>query len=79
MVLMHYFQSNDLVEIKNITIQIPENELANGFLKEFCKGQRLKHQELLALYYEVKESLSAQSALVLVEPGDNAVIFKSDK
>ena len=79
MVLMHYFQSNDLVEIKNITIQIPENELANGFLKEFCKGQRLKHQELLALYYEVKESLSAQSALVLVEPADNAVIFKSDK
>ena len=76
---MHYFQSNDLVEIKNITIQIPENELANGFLKEFCKGQRLKHQELLALYYEVKESLSAQSALVLVEPADNAVIFKSDK
>ena len=64
MVLMQYFQSNDLVEIKNITIQIPENELANSFLKEFCKGQRLKHQELLALYYEVKESLSVQNTLV---------------
>ena len=64
MVLMHYFQSNYLVEIKNITIQIPENELANGFLKEFCKGQPLKHQELLALYYEVKESLLVQNALV---------------
>ena len=64
MVLMQYFQSNDLVEIKNITIQIPENELANGFLKEFCKGQRLKHQELLALYYEVKESLLVQNTLV---------------
>ena len=43
-VLLHYFQSNDLVEIKNITIQIPDDELANGFLKEFSKGQRLKHQ-----------------------------------
>ena len=64
MVLIHYFQSNDLVEIKNITIQIPDNELANGFLKEFSKGQRLKHQGLLALYYEVKESLSVQNALV---------------
>ena len=64
MVLMQYFQSNDLVEIKNITIQIPENELANGFLKEFCKGQQLKHQELLALYYEVKESLLVQNTLV---------------
>ena len=64
MVLMHYFQSNDLVEIKNITIQIPDNELANGFLKEFSKGQRLKHQGLLALYYKVKESLSVQNALV---------------
>ena len=64
MVLMHYFQSNDLVEIKNITIKIPDNELANGFLKEFSKGQRLKHQGLLALYYEVKESLSVQNALV---------------
>ena len=64
MVLMHYFQSNDLVEIKNITIQIPDNELANGFLKEFSKGQRLKHQKLLALHYEVKESLSVQNALV---------------
>ena len=64
MVLMHYFQSNDLVEIKNITIQIPDNELANSFLKEFSKGQRLKHQGLLALYYEVKESLSVQNALV---------------
>ena len=64
MVLMHYFQSNDLVEIKNITIQIPDNELANGFLKAFSKGQRLKHQGLLALYYEVKESLSVQNALV---------------
>ena len=64
MVLMHYFQSNDLVEIKNITIQIPDDELANGFLKEFSKGQRLKHQGLLALYYEVKESLPVQNALV---------------
>ena len=64
MVLMHYFQSNDLIKIKNSTIQIPDNELANGFLKEFSKGQRLKHQELLALYYEVKESLPVQNALV---------------
>ena len=39
MVLMHYFQSNDLIEIKNSTIQIPVNELGNGFLKEFSKGQ----------------------------------------
>ena len=43
MVLMQYFQSNDLVEIKNITIQIPDNELAYSFLKVFSKGQRLKH------------------------------------
>ena len=76
---MHHFQSNFLVEIKNITIQMRDNKLANGFLKECSKGERLKHQELVALYYEVKESLSAQSALVLVEPADNAVIFKSDK
>ena len=60
MVLLHYFQSNDLVEIKNINIQIPDNELANGFLKEFSKGQ-----ELLALYFEVKEILSVQNTLVL--------------
>ena len=76
---MNHFQSNFLVQIKNITIQMPDNKLANGFLKECNKGERLKHQELLALYYEVKESLSVQSALVLVEPIDNAVIFKSDK
>ena len=44
MVLMHYFQSNDLVKIKNITIQIPDNELANSFLKEFSKGLRLKRK-----------------------------------
>ena len=43
MVLMQYFQSNDLVEIKNITIQIPDNEFANSFLKAFSKGQQLKH------------------------------------
>ena len=60
MVLLHYFQSNDLVEIKNINIQIPDNELANGFLKEFSKGQ-----ELLALNFEVKEILSVQNTLVL--------------
>ena len=60
MVLLHYFQSNDLVEIKNINIQIPDNELANGFLKEFSKGQ-----ELLALYFEVKEILFVQNTLVL--------------
>ena len=67
MVLMHYFQSNDLVEIKNITIQIPDNELANSFLKEFSKGQRLK------------KVCTECIGLTLVEPADNEVIFKSDK
>ena len=33
--------------MKNITIQIPDNELANGFLKEFSKEQRLKHQHYI--------------------------------
>ena len=47
MALMHYFYSNDLVKMKNITIQIPDNELANGFLKEFSKEQRLKHQHYI--------------------------------
>ena len=47
MVFKHYFQSNVLVEIKNITIQITENELANNFLKEFSKEEQFKHQELL--------------------------------
>ena len=45
---------------------MPDNELANSFMKECTKGEQLKHQELLALYYEVKESLSVQSTLVLV-------------
>ena len=75
--LMHYFQSNVLVKIKNIVIQMAE--LANCFLKECSKGEQSNHQELLALYYEVKESLSIQNALFLVEPADNEVIFKSDK
>ena len=79
MALMRYFQSDVLVEIKNIIIQMPDYEIANGFLKECSKGERLKLQELLTLYYEVKESLSVQSALVSVEPPDNEVIFESDK
>ena len=35
---------------------MPDNELANSFMKECIKGEQLKHQELLALYYEIKES-----------------------
>ena len=35
---------------------MPDNELANSFMKECIKGERLKHQGLLALYYEVKQS-----------------------
>ena len=50
---------------------MPDNELANNFMKECIKGERLKHQELVAFYYEVKESLSVQSALVSVEPADD--------
>ena len=61
-----------------LRIQVPDNELENNFLKECSKGEHLKHQELLAFYYEVKESLSAQSTLVLVEPADTEVTFKSD-
>ena len=56
-----------------------DNELANGFLKECSKGEQSKHQALLALYYEVKESLSVQSALLSVEPANNDVIFESDE
>ena len=52
---------------------------ANGFLKECIKGEQFKYQELLAFYYEVKESLSVQSALVSVEPGDKEIIFESDE
>ena len=48
-------------------------------MKECIKGEQLKHQELLALYYEIKESLSVQSTLVLVEPADNEIIFESDE
>ena len=58
---------------------MPDNELANNFMKECIKRERLKHQELVAFYYEVKESLSVQSALVSVEPADNEMIFESDE
>ena len=58
---------------------MPDNELANGFLKECSKGERLKHQELLPLYHEFKENLSVQSALVSLELADNEVIYESDK
>ena len=41
-----------------------DNELANNFLKEFSKGARLKHQELLlALYYDIKVRLSPSKNL----------------
>ena len=56
-----------------------DNELANGFLKECSKAERSKHQALLALYHEVKESLSVQSTLLSVEPANNDVIFESDE
>ena len=39
MALIHYFQSDVLVEIKSIIIQMSDNELANGFLKECSKGE----------------------------------------
>ena len=55
MALIHYFQSDVLVKIKSIIIQMPDNELANGILKECSKGERLKLQELLALYYGLKK------------------------
>ena len=58
---------------------MPDNELANSFMKECIKGERLKHQELVAFYKKVKESLSVQSALVSVEPADNKIIFESDE
>ena len=72
-------KSNILSKIKNIIVQMPDNELANSFMKECIKGEQLKHQELLALYYEIKESLSVQSTLVLAEPADNEIIFESDE
>ena len=71
-------KSDILSKIKNIIVQMPDNELANSFMKECIKGERLKHQELVGLHCEVKESLSAQSALVSVEPADNEIIFESD-
>ena len=71
-------KSDILSKIKNIIVQMPDNELANSFMKECIKGERLKHQELVGSYYEVKESLSVQSALVAVEPADNEIIFESD-
>ena len=40
--LMHYFQSNVLVEIKNIVMQMAE--LANCFLKEYSKGEQPNHR-----------------------------------
>ena len=61
---------------------MPDNELANSFMQEYIKGERLKHQGLLALYCEVKESyLHSHSycALVSVEPVDNEIIFESDE
>ena len=72
-------KSDVVIEIKNIIVHMSDNELANGFLKECSKGERSKHQALLALYYEVKESLSVQSALLSVEPANNDVIFESDE
>ena len=63
--------------MKNITIQIPDNELANGFLKEFSKEQRLKHQHYIMKLKKV--CLYRTVGLALVEPADDKVIFKSDK
>ena len=54
------------------------NDLASAFQKDCAKGERLKHHKLVSLYYEVKESLTLQHALILVEPGDGEVIFESD-
>ena len=58
---------------------MPDNELANSFMKECIKGERLKHEEIVAFYYGIKQSLSVQSALVSVQPADNEIIFDSDE
>ena len=45
--LMRYFQSNVLVEIKNIVMQMAE--LANCFLKECSKGEQSNHRVISIL------------------------------
>ena len=57
---------------------MPDNDLASAFQKDCAKGERLKHHELVSLYYEVKESLTLQNALTSVEPADGEVTFESD-
>ena len=54
---------------------MPDNDLANDFQKEFVKGDRLKHSELVTLYYVVEESLSRQNALSSVEPAGGEIII----
>ena len=56
---------------------MPDNDLASAFQKDCAKAERLKHHKLVSLYYEVKESLTLQNALTLVEPADGEVIFES--
>ena len=54
------------------------NDLASAFQKDCAKEERFKHHKLVSLYSEVKESLTLQHALILVEPADGEVIFESD-
>ena len=55
-----------------------DNDFANGFRKESVKGDRLKHSELVTLYYVVKESFAMQNALFSVEPTNGKIIIYSE-
>ena len=57
---------------KNVT-EMPENDLASAFQKDYAKEKWLKHHKLVSLCYEV-----TKNTLTLVEPDNSEVIFESD-
>ena len=52
-----------VTKLTKIIDEMPDNDLSNGFRKDCGKGDRLKHSELVTLYYVVKESLAMQNTL----------------
>ena len=46
---------------------MPNQNISKVFTADVEKGERLKHGELVILYYEVRESLSEQQAAASVD------------
>ena len=60
-------KSQIIAEIKAIISKMPNQNISKVFTADVGNSERLKHSELVILYYKVRESLSQQQAAASVD------------